>query len=222
MFAQDLTFYFGDLLPYIPLLVQGLLLSILVTVVSYWLGFAFGAGIYVARAADHRVLRGAAKGFIELMRNTPLLVQLYLVYFGLPTVGVNLDPLAATVVAMTLNNSAYVAEILRAGIEAVPSGQWEAGRALGLRASQVFRDVVFVPAFRTVLPSLTNQFIILFLFSSVGSVISLTELTSVLEDINQRTLRTLEVFSVGGLLYYLTSTVIAQGSALAERRLFRW
>jgi polar amino acid transport system permease protein len=123
---------------------------------------------------------------------------------------------------MTLNNAAYTAEIFRAGIESVPNGLLEAAAALGLNFPQRFRYVVLKPATRNVLPALTNQFIVLFLFSSVGSVISLNELTSALADLNQRTLRTLEIFTVGGLLYYLTSAVIAGSSRLAERYAFRW
>ena len=91
-----------------------------------------------------------------------------------------------------------------------------------MRYSQTFRFIVIKPAIRNVLPALTNQFIVLFLFSSVGSVISLNELTSALADLNQRTLRTLEIFTIGGLLYYLSSAVIAGSSRLAERYLFRW
>jgi polar amino acid transport system permease protein len=91
-----------------------------------------------------------------------------------------------------------------------------------MRYLQTFRFIVLKPAIRNVLPALTNQFIVLFLFSSVGSVISLNELTSALKDLNQRTLRTLEIFTIGGLLYYLASAVIAGSSRLAERYLFRW
>lgn len=123
---------------------------------------------------------------------------------------------------MTLNNAAYTSEIFRAGIQSVPAGMREAASALGMRFGQTFRYVVLKPAIRNVLPALTNQFIVLFLFSSVGSVISLNELTATLEDLNQRTLLTLEVFSVGALLYYVTSAAIAWSSRLAEKTLFRW
>jgi polar amino acid transport system permease protein len=217
-----MTYYFGDILPYLPLMLRALWVSIYVTVLSFALGSVLGILVHLARDSGALPLRAAGTAFVEVFRNTPLLVQLYLIYFGLPAVGINLDPFWSTLLAMTLNNGAYTAEIFRAGIEAVPVGLQEAAAALGMRFSQTFRYVVLKPAVRNVLPALTNQLIVLFLFSSVGSIISLDELTSTLADLNQRTLRTLEVFTFGGLLYYLTSAVIAVSSRLAERFLFRW
>jgi polar amino acid transport system permease protein len=181
-----------------------------------------GIFVYLGRRGAIAPLRWVSQGFIEVFRNTPLLVQLYLIYFGLPQVGINLDPFWATLAGMTLNNAAYTSEIFRAGIESVPVGLVEAAGALGMRFTQTFRFIVLKPAIRNVLPALTNQFIVLFLFSSVGSVISLNELTSAINDLNQRTLRTLEIFTVGGILYFLASGVIAGSSRLAERYLFRW
>lgn len=217
-----MTFYFGDVLSYLPLMLQALWVSIYVTLGSFALGSVLGIFVYLGRDSGSRTLRTLSVSFIEVFRNTPLLVQLYLIYFGLPQFGINLNPLWSTLLGMTLNNAAYTAEIFRAGIQSVPAGLQEAASALGMRFSQTFRYVVLKPAIRNVLPALTNQFIVLFLFSSVGSVISLNELTATLEDLNQRTLRTLEVFSVGALLYYLTSAAIAWSSRLAEKTLFRW
>ncbi|HET8604762.1 MAG TPA: amino acid ABC transporter permease [Marmoricola sp.] len=217
-----MTIDFSAVLPYLPLMLKALGVSLEVTVLSFFIGSVLGIFVYLGRRSTAAPLRWLSQAFIEVFRNTPLLVQLYLIYFGLPQVGINLDPFWATLAGMTLNNAAYTAEIFRAGIESVPTGQVEAAGALGLRFSQTFRFVVLKPAIRNVLPALTNQFIVLFLFSSVGSVISLNELTSALADLNQRTLRTLEIFTVGGLLYYLASAVIAGSSRLAERYLFRW
>jgi polar amino acid transport system permease protein len=216
------TIDFSAVLPYLPVLLKALGISLEVTVLSFFIGSVLGIFVYLARRSSLTALRGLAQGFIEIFRNTPLLVQLYLIYFGLPQIGINLDPFWSTLVGMTLNNAAYTAEIFRAGIESVPVGQLEAARALGLKFGHTFRFVVLKPAIRNVLPALTNQFIVLFLFSSVGSVISLNELTSALADLNQRTLRTLEIFTIGGVLYYLASAVIAGSSRLAERYLFRW
>ena len=217
-----MTYYFGDILPYLPLMLRALWVSIYVTLLSFAFGSVLGILVHLLRDTGALPLRALGTGFVEVFRNTPLLVQLYLIYFGLPAVGINLDPFWSTLVAMTLNNGAYTAEIFRAGIEAVPVGLREASAALGMRYGQTFRYVVLKPAVRNVLPALTNQLIVLFLFSSAGSVIALGELTSVLADLNQRTLRTLEVFTFGGALYYLTSATIAASSRLAERFLFRW
>jgi len=217
-----MTFYFGDVVPYLPLMLRALWVSVYVTLGSFFLGSGLGVFVYLGRDSGSRLLRTLAASFIEIFRNTPLLVQLYLIYFGLPQFGVNLNPLWSTLLGMTLNNAAYTSEIFRAGIQSVPAGLREAASALGMRFGQTFRYVVLKPAIRNVLPALTNQFIVLFLFSSVGSVISLNELTATLEDLNQRTLLTLEVFSVGALLYYVTSAAIAWSSRLAEKTLFRW
>ncbi len=217
-----MTFYFGDVVPYLPLMLRALWISVYVTLGSFFLGSGLGVFVYLGRDSGSRLLRTLAASFIEIFRNTPLLVQLYLIYFGLPQFGVNLNPLWSTLLGMTLNNAAYTSEIFRAGIQSVPAGMREAASALGMRFGQTFRYVVLKPAIRNVLPALTNQFIVLFLFSSVGSVISLNELTATLEDLNQRTLLTLEVFSVGALLYYVTSAAIAWSSRLAEKTLFRW
>jgi polar amino acid transport system permease protein len=206
----------------LPVMLKALRMSVEVTVLSFFIGAVIGIFVYLGRRGAIAPLRWVSQGFIEVFRNTPLLVQLYLIYFGLPQVGINLNPFWSTLLGMTLNNAAYTAEIFRAGIESIPVGLVEAAEALGLRFSQTFRFVVLKPAIRNVLPSLTNQFIVLFLFSSVGSVISLNELTSALADLNQRTLRTLEIFTTGGVLYYVVSAIIAGSSRLAERYLFRW
>jgi polar amino acid transport system permease protein len=216
------TIDFAAVLPYLPVMLKALRISVEVTVLGFFIGSVLGIFVYLARRSAIGPLRWLAYMFVEVFRNTPLLVQLYLIYFGLPQVGINLDPFWSTLAAMTLNNAAYTSEIFRAGIESVPTGLIEAAGALGMRFSQTFRYIVLKPAIRNVLPALTNQFIVLFLFSSVGSVISLNELTSALADLNQRTLRTLEIFTIGGLLYYLCSAVIAGSSRLAERYLFRW
>ena len=217
-----MTFYFGDILPYLPVLLQALWISVYVTLIGFAVGSVAGVLISRARSSGVRALRTSAGVYIEIFRNTPLLVQLYLIYFGLGQVGINLDPFWSAVLGLTLNNAAYTAEIFRAGFESVPVGLREAGSALGMSPLQNFRYVVLKPAVRNVLPSLTNQLIVLFLFSSVGSVISLNELTSALSDINSQTERTLEIFTYGAAMYYLVSVAMAMSSRLAEKTLFRW
>lgn len=217
-----MTFYFGDILPYLPVLLQALWISVYVTLIGFAVGSVAGVLISRARSSGVRALSVPAGVYIEIFRNTPLLVQLYLIYFGLGQVGINFDPFWSAVLGLTLNNAAYTAEIFRAGFESVPVGQREAGSALGMSPLQNFRYVVLKPAVRNVLPSLTNQLIVLFLFSSVGSVISLNELTSALSDLNSQTERTLEIFTYGAAMYYLVSVAMAMSSKLAEKTLFRW
>lgn len=217
-----MTFYFGDVLRHLPLLLEALWISIYITAISFALGSIIGVLVALAKMSGSRILRAVSGAYIEIFRNTPLLVQLYLLYFGLGQLGFPLSPLTAALIGMTLNNGAYTAEIFRAGFASVATGLREAGAALALNRFQVFRHVVFKPGLRGIIPSLTNQLIILFLYSSVASVISLEELTAVLLNINNQTLRTLEIFTIGAILYWLTSAVIAELSRQSERLLFRW
>jgi polar amino acid transport system permease protein len=217
-----MTFYFGDLLPFSSQLAAALWVSVYITLIAMAVGSGLGVLLYLGKADTLPVVPQASSAYIEVFRNTPLLVQLYLIYFGLPELGVNLNPTWAGIVALTLNNAAYTAEIYRAGFESVPGGLVEAGRALGMRGSQVFRHVVFMPATRNVFPALTNQFILLFLASSIASIIGLPELMNSILNINSETYRTFEILAVGGLLYFLVSGIFALGSKAMESYLFRW
>ena len=217
-----MTFYYGDLAPYFGQMLAALWVSIYITLIAMAVGSALGVVLYLGKTSRHGLLSRASAGYIGLFRNTPLLVQLYLIYFGLPELGVNLDPTWAGIVALTLNNAAYTAEIYRAGFESVPHGLVEAGQALGMRRSTLFRHVIFMPATRNVFPALTNQFILLFLASSIASIIGLPELMNSILNINNATYLTFEVLSVGGILYFLTSAVLALGSRVAETYFFSW
>ena len=217
-----MTFYFGDLLPYTSELLQALLTSVYITLIAMLVGGAFGVALYLGKTGRLRPVRMLSSAYIEAFRNTPLLVQLYLIYFGLPELGLNLNPTWAGVVALTLNNAAYTAEIYRAGFESVPHGLVEAGRALGMKNRQVFRHIVFMPATRNVFPALTNQFILLFLASSIASIIGLPELMNAILNINSETYRTFEILATGGLLYFVVSGLLSLASKVAETFLFRW
>lgn len=217
-----MTFYFGDLLPYASQLAAALWTSIYITLIAMAVGSALGVLLYLGKTASRPVVAAVSAAYIEVFRNTPLLVQLYLIYFGLPELGLNLNPTWAGIVALTLNNSAYTAEIYRAGFESVPSGLREAGHALGMKGSQVFRHIVFMPATRNVFPALTNQFILLFLASSIASIIGLPELMNSVLNINNQTYRTFEILAVGGLLYFVVSAVLVLASRVAESYFFRW
>ena len=217
-----MTFYFGDILPYLPEMLEALWISIWVTLASFVVGSVLGILLSLAKTGPSRIGSAVASTYIEGVRNTPLLIQLYLIYFGLGQAGLQLNPLWSALIGLTLNNAAYTAEIFRAGFASVPVGLREAGTALALNKYQLFRHVVFKPGLRGIIPSLTNQLIILFLYSSVASVISLEELTAVLLNINNETLRTLEVFTYGAVLYWVTSALIAYGARSIERVMFRW
>jgi polar amino acid transport system permease protein len=217
-----MTFYYGDLLPFLGEMFSALWTSIYITLIAMAVGSVLAVMLYLGKSSRMPWLSRICAAYIEVFRNTPLLVQLYLIYFGLPALGINLNPVGAGIVALTLNNAAYTAEIYRAGFESVPHGLVEAGQALGMRRATLFRHVIFMPATRSVFPALTNQFILLFLASSIASIIGLPELMNAILNINNETYRTFEVLSVGGLLYFIVAGIFALGSRIAESLLFSW
>ncbi|WP_135456424.1 amino acid ABC transporter permease [Mycobacterium sp. DL99] len=214
--------YYGDLIPYLVPLLKGLAVSIGVSLVAAVVGGAFGILLYSGRTSKVSIWRVASSTYIEVIRNTPLLLQLYLVYFALPQAGVNLDPVAAGILALSINNAAYMAEIFRAGFQSVPAGLREAGAALGLSPRDTFWRVLFPPAMRNVLPAMTNQTILLFLASSITSVVSLPDLMHVMMGITSTTFRTIEAFTVGGLLYFAVAFLIASLSRIVETWFIKW
>ncbi|MEH3129370.1 amino acid ABC transporter permease [Mycolicibacterium sp. 22603] len=214
--------YYGDLIPYLHPLLLGLLISIAVSAAAVVGGGGLALVLYAGRSSTVRALRAAAATYIEIIRNTPLLLQLYLIYFALPQAGVNLDPVAAGVLALSLNNAAYMAEIYRAGFESVPAGLAEAGAALGLSRRDTFWKVQLAPAMRNVLPAITNQTILLFLASSITSVVALPDLMHAMLGITSTTFRTIETFTVGGLMYFAVALLIASSSRLIETRFIKW
>lgn len=195
------------------------------------LGLAF-AGMVLATVIgiagvvlrDSRVpaMRWLVIAFVELIRNTPFLVQIYFVFFALPLVGVRLDPTPTAIIALGVNGGAYAIEIIRGGVQAINKGQIEAGLALGLSKLKVFRLVVLKPAMRAVFPSLASQFILLTLTTSIASAISAYELTSVAQRIESDSFRSFEVYFTVTLLYLAMSTLMLAVFGYCANRLFRY
>ncbi|MET4640196.1 amino acid ABC transporter permease [Mycetocola sp. 2940] len=217
-----MNLYFGDILPFMGEMLTALGMSFGITVASFLIGGVFSVAVYAAKASPVRALSAVASGYIGLFRNTPLLVQIYLIYFGLPVFGINLDVLQASLIALSLNNAAYCAEIIRGGFSSVSKGLVEAGEALGLDAWTIFTRVSLIPALRAVYPSLVNQFVHLFLTSSIASIIGLPELMHAILEINSQTYRSIEVLAIGALLYFASGFLISFVARVAERFLFRW
>ena len=149
------------------------------------------------------------KAFVEVVRNTPFLVQIFILFFGLPAMGIRLSPNVAAIVALTVNGTAYSIEIIRGGLESIHRGQFEAGEALGLSRLQVFRFVVLKPALRAIYPSLTSQFIFLMLTSSIASSITANELTHVAAQIEASTFRSFEAYFTVAFLYLVMSMLLS-------------
>lgn len=217
------VFQFGTVWRELDHLLLGAWLTLKLSALAMVLGLAVGIAGAQAKVSSSRMLRGLVQGYVEAIRNTPFLVQLFFIYFGLPSLGVRLTPDQAALLAMVVNLGAYATEIVRAGIEAVPKGQIEAGHSLGLKPWQIFRFVVLMPALRTVFPALGSQFILVMLASSVVSVISAEELTAVTDTIVARNFRSFEFYFVITGIYLAMSLGFQALFAAVDRVLFaRW
>ena len=218
---MDYVFQFSVIWNNLDRLALGTLLTLQLSAETMVLGLLLGVFGAWAKTSGGRVLRGAVQAYIEAIRNTPFLVQLLLAYLGLPRLGLRLTPDAAALLAMTVNLGAYTTEIVRAGIDAVPRGQWEAGRALGLRPWPVFRLIVLRPALQAVFPALASQFILVVLGSSIISTISAEELTAVANNIQSQDFRPFEVYLAVGVIYVALALGFEGVFTLVQRTLLR-
>lgn len=193
----------------LPALLQGALLSLELTALVFFLSLLLGTLVgYIRYARSNKILYAIATVYVEVIRNTPVLVQLFFIYFGLPQFGIYLDKMVAGVIGLTVNNAAYIAETIRGGIMAVPKGQWEAARCIALKPIRVFTDVIFPQTLRNVFPALINQVIMVFFGTSLLSALDVRDLTQVASILNSRTFRTFELFSVAILIYFVISQLI--------------
>ena len=197
-----------------PLLVRGLAWTIGLTIVGTVLGLLLGTACAWARARNlgprAAPLRWAVASYVELVRNTPFIVQLFFIFFGLPAAGFKLSPEVASVIAMVMNLGAYATEIIRAGIEATPRGQIEAAVSLALNKVQVFTRVVLPPAMKKVWPAMVSQIIIVMLGSAVCSQISTEELSYAANLIQSRNFRSFEAFIIATLVYLALAAFVRQ------------
>jgi polar amino acid transport system permease protein len=214
---------FSAPLVYWPHLLAGAATTLALSVSATVLGFALGVLCALARTGPSRAMARIAAAYVEAIRNTPLLVQIFIVYFGLASVGLRLGAFTAAVVALVVNVGAYTAEIMRAGIEAVPRSQREAAECLALSRWQQLRHVVLPPAIERVWPALTSQYVLLMLASSITSQISAEELTAVANRVQSDTFRSVETYLLVAVAYLALSLVLrllfwAVGSAAFPRR----
>ena len=209
-----IAFDFAAVLADWPLLARGVGATLALTAVSASVGVALGVGCAWARLHGTPWLKAVVGAYVELIRNTPFIVQLFFLFFGLPGIGVRLTPEGASVLAMVVNLGAYAAEIVRAGIKTTPRGQIEAARSLALTELQVFTRVVLPPALKRVWPALVSQIVIVMLGSAVCGQISTPELSYAANLIQSRNFRAFESFIV--------ATAVYLALAIALRRLLNW
>ncbi|HYZ61398.1 MAG TPA: amino acid ABC transporter permease [Acetobacteraceae bacterium] len=198
---MDYVFHFGVVFAAFEKLARGALLTLELSVGAMASGLLIGCLCAVAAVFAGRVAASVVRVYVEAIRNTPFLIQLFFIYFGLPSLGLGLEPVQAALIGMSINCGAYATEIIRAGILAIPRGQIEAARALALRTRQIVRHVVLRPALRIAYPALTSQFVLVMLGSSVVSTISAEELTATGHVLETETFRPFEVYIVVTAIY---------------------
>ena len=209
-----MEFDFGAVLVDWRLLAKGVAWTIGLTAIATLIGMVVGVACAWARSSGPGWLRWVVGTYVELIRNTPFIVQLFFIFFGLPAAGVKLTPETAAVIAMVANLGAYATEIIRAGIEATPKGQIEAAVSLALTKAQVFLRVVLPPALKKVWPAMVSQIIIVMLGSAVCSQISVEELSYAANLIQSRNFRAFEAFIIATAVYLALSVGL--------RRLLNW
>lgn len=207
------SFDFGWLAEYYPVIVKGVLITVELTVVGGLLGILLGLACAWARALGPAWARPVVASYVELIRNTPFLIQLFFIFFGLPALGLRLGELEAANLAMVINLGAYSSEIIRAGIQATPRGQFEAGASLAMSPFETFRHVVLVPSLQRIWPALSSQVVIVMLGSAVVSQIAAEDLTYAANFIQSRSFRAFEAYFVTTAIYLFLAILLRQALA---------
>ena len=201
------------------ILIPGLTMTIPLTVISFALAMVIAVVVALVQFAHVRVLTPLARFYIWVIRGTPLLVQLFVVFYGLPDVGIILEPFTAAVIVFSINEGAYCAETMRAALESVPAGQIEAGYCVGMSYLQIMRRIVLPQAFRTAFPPLSNSLIAMVKDTSLASNITVMEMFMATQRIAARTYEMLPLYCEVGLISLLFSTVLTWLQRIGEKRL---
>lgn len=197
----------------------GAWITVQLTVYAIVVGVVVGLALALLRMSKNPLVSAPTIAFIEFVRGTPLLAQIFMIYFGLGSLGMNIPDFTSGLIALSLNSSAYNAEIFRAGIQSISKGQMEASRSLGLSYAQSMAYVIVPQAFRFCLPPLGNEFIALLKDSSLVAIIGISDLMRVGREINGRTLRSIEVFGYVSLVYLIMTLPLSQLVNAIERKL---
>ena len=213
-------FDFGWLLVYYPQILHGIAITVELITVAAVVGIAIGVCCAWVRALGPAWLKPPVTTYVELIRNTPFLIQLFFIYFGLPPLGVRLSELEAANLAMIVNLGAYSCEIIRAGIQATPRGQFEAGASLAMTPFQTFRHVVLVPALQRIWPALSSQVVIVMLGSAVVSQVAAQDLSFATNFIQSRTFRSFEAYFFATGVYLVLAILLRWILARLGRMIF--
>ncbi|OBK76138.1 amino acid ABC transporter permease [Mycobacterium sp. 1164985.4] len=196
--------------------------TIPLTVISFTIGLVIALVVALARLSANIVIAGVARFYISIIRGTPLLVQLFIVFFALPQVGVRIDPFPAAVIAFSLNVGGYAAEVIRSAIQSIPKGQWEAAETIGLNYVGALRRIILPQATRVAVPPLSNTLISLVKDTSLASTILVTELFRTAQNIAAPTFEFFALYGTAALYYWIICLVLSFGQSRFERRLERF
>jgi polar amino acid transport system permease protein len=215
------TFQFGVALASLPDLLRGAAMTLLIAALAFWGGALIGVAGATAKAFGGRLPRGIASAYVIFFTNTPALLQIYFLYYGLPEMGVRLSPVVCVVLGMTLNAGAYLTDIMRAGFHSVRQTELDAASVLGMSLLQQLVYVIVPHIVKTLYPALANFFILLMLGSSMGAIFSVEELTGTAIDISTETYRWLEMFVLVAGIYIVLTFIASLSLALVGRVAFR-
>ena len=203
-----------------PSLLSGLGVTIEIAVISLILAVILGIILGIFSISTSKILKGIATVYIYIVRGTPLMIQALFLFFGVgQAFGIRFDPMVAAIITLTINASAYMAEIFRGGIQAIDNGQMEAARSLGLSYSKTMRKVILPQAVKIMIPSILNQFIVTLKDTSILSVISIRELTATGQIIIARNFKALQMYAIVACMYFILITVLTLVSSYIERKI---
>lgn len=211
---------------FLPMLKGGIIYSIPLAIIAFVLGLLIALTVALVRIVPrkslwHKVLYVIARIYVSAIRGTPMLVQLFIIFYGLPSVGIKLDPFPTAIIAFSLNVGAYASETVRAAILSIPKGQWEAGTSVGLSYAQTFRYVILPQAFRVSIPPLSNTFISLVKETSLASLVLVTELFKEAQIVAARTYEFMLVYIEAAIIYWVICLLLSLAQERLERRFDR-
>ena len=220
---MNYTFHWHQAFQALPAMFGGAWVTVQIAVLSMAIGTVCAIALALARNSKAQAARAFASVWIETARNTPALFQIYMIYFGLGSLGIFVDSFPALLIGIAFNNAGYLAGTFRGGLRAIPPTQVRAARSLGMSAPQAFRLIVLPQLFRTVFHPITNQMVWAILMTSLGVVVGLnSDLTGITQELNVRTFRTFEFFVMAAAIYYLITKFVTLSARLVAARLFRY
>ncbi|MED4584533.1 amino acid ABC transporter permease [Brevibacillus choshinensis] len=207
---------------FLPMVKAGIVFTVPLTLISFFLGLILALLTALARISGIKPLDAVARFYVWVIRGTPLLVQLFIIFYGLPSVGVTIGPLTSAIIGFTISVGAYNSEIIRAAILSIPKGQWEAGYSIGMSYRQALRRIILPQATRVSVPPLSNSFISLVKDTSLAATITVTEMFRVAQQITATTYEPLVLYCVAAIIYLMFSTVLSNAQGRMEKRLDRY